>query len=173
MAATINDFIRRWEGSSASEHQTKDLFLVELCDVLGVARPEPASGDPARDHYVFEYPVRAVDEHGKVHTKRIDLFKDGHFLLEAKQGAGEGATKVGTAKRGTNAWHIAMNEAYGQALGYARNLAKPVPALVVCDIGYCFDIYESFNGSGAYRHFPTAQTIWMRRCSRRTAGPPA
>jgi hypothetical protein len=158
MGADLAKFISRWEGSSASEQQTKDLFLVELCDELGVARPEPASGDPSRDRYVFEYPVREKDQQGKVHTKRIDLYKEGHFLLEAKQGAAEGATKAGTAKRGTNAWHIAMNEAYGQALGYARIFAKPVPILVVCDIGYCFDIYESFDGSGAYRHFPTAQT---------------
>ncbi len=158
MGADLAKFIRRWETSSASEQQTKDQFLLELCDELGVARPEPASGDPSRDRYVFEYPVREKDQDGKVHTKRIDLYKEGHFLLEAKQGAAEGATKAGTAKRGTNAWHIAMNEAYGQALGYARTLAKPVPILVVCDIGHCFDIYESFDGSGAYRHFPTAQT---------------
>ncbi len=158
MGADAATFIGRWEGSSASEQQTKDQFLLELCELLGVPRPDPASGDPAKDRYVFEYPVRETDAQGQVHTKRVDLYKEGHFLLEAKQGADKGAKKAGTAKRGTNAWHIAMNDAYGQALGYARTLGKPVPILVVCDIGYCFDIYESFDGSGAYRHFPTAQT---------------
>ena len=170
MGADLAKFIRRWEGSSASERQTKDQFLVELCEALGVERPEPASGDPSRDRYVFEYPVRETDQHGKVHTKRIDLYKEGHFLLEAKQGAAEGAKKAGTARRDTNAWHIAMNEAYGQALGYARNFAKPVPVLVVCDIGYCFDIYESFDGAGAYRPFPTAQTsrLYLRDLEKHT-----
>lgn len=158
MGADLAKFIQRWEGSSASEQQTKDQFLLELCDALGVERPAPPSGDPERDRYVFEYRVRVTDQDGKVHMKRIDFYKEGHFLLEAKQGAAEGAKKAGTAKRGTNAWYIAMNEAYGQALGYASTFAKPPPILVVCDIGFCFDIYESFDGSGAYRHFPTAQT---------------
>lgn len=158
MGVDVAKFIARWESSSASEQQNKDGFLIELCDLLELPHPDPACGDPARDRYVFEYPVRERDAQGQIHTKRIDLYKEGHFLLEAKQGADKGAKKAGTAKRGTNAWHIAMNDAYGQALGYARTLANPVPILVVCDIGYCFDIYESFDGAGAYRHFPTAQT---------------
>lgn len=158
MDADLAKFIRRWEVSSASEQQTKDQFLLELCDALEVGRPEPASGDPSNDRYVFEYPVRAKDAQGQIHVKRIDLYKEAHFLLEAKQGASASAKKAGTAKRGTNAWHIAMNDAYGQALAYARTFAKPVPILVVCDIGFCFDLYESFDGSGAYKHFPTAQT---------------
>ena len=164
MAEDLADFIERWGGSSASEQQTKDQFVIELCVALDLPHPVPASGDPARDGYVFEYPVRVRDQHGKIHTKRIDLYKEGCFILEAKQGAAEGAKKAGTAKRDTNAWYIAMNDAFGQALGYARTFTKPVPILVVCDIGYCFDIYESFDGSGVYRAFPTAQTnrIYLR-----------
>ena len=73
MAADLAKFIARWEGSSASEQQTKDQFLIELCRELELPHPEPASGDPARDRYVFEYPVREKDQHGKIHTKRIDL----------------------------------------------------------------------------------------------------
>ena len=47
-------FIDRWSSSGASERANKDLFFVELCDLLGVARPEPARGDPAHDRYTFE-----------------------------------------------------------------------------------------------------------------------
>ncbi|MGK4002384.1 hypothetical protein WMF31_07165 [Sorangium sp. So ce1036] len=50
-------FVEKWSASGASERANKDLFLAELCDVLGVPRPEPATGDPARDRYVFEKPI--------------------------------------------------------------------------------------------------------------------
>lgn len=50
-----------------------------------------------------------------------------------------------------------MRGAFGQAQGYAHSFDVPVPFLVVCDIGYCFDLYASFDGSYAYRHFPNAQ----------------
>ena len=41
-------FIGRWSASGASERANGDLFLAELCDVLGLPRPEPASGDDER-----------------------------------------------------------------------------------------------------------------------------
>ncbi len=47
-----------------------------------------------------------------------------------------------------------MSAAHGQALGYATNLNAPPPFLLVCDIGYCFDVYASFDGTGVYRAFP-------------------
>ena len=36
-------FVERWSASGASERANKDLVLSELCEVLGLARPEPAS----------------------------------------------------------------------------------------------------------------------------------
>ena len=50
----VHDFIARWTDSGASERANKDTFLLELCDVLGVPRPDPTTGDRARDRYVFE-----------------------------------------------------------------------------------------------------------------------
>ena len=44
-----------------------------------------------------------------------------------------------------------MSEAHGQALGYSAFLDSPPPFLLVCDIGYCFDGYASFDGTGVYR----------------------
>jgi hypothetical protein len=58
----------------------------------------------------------------------------------------------------TPAWNIAMNDAYGQALGYARAFAKPVPFLIVADLGHCFDLYAAFDGSWDYRPFPNPQS---------------
>jgi hypothetical protein len=54
-------------------------------------------------------------------------------------------------------WALAMQAAYGQALGYAQTFDTPPPFLIVCDIGYCFDLYATFDGSRNYRDFPNAQ----------------
>ncbi|MDB5483809.1 MAG: restriction endonuclease subunit [Caulobacteraceae bacterium] len=54
------------------------LFLREMTDALGLDAPEPADTDST---YRFEYPVRG--DHGP--PLRIDLYKKGAFILEAKQ----------------------------------------------------------------------------------------
>ncbi len=43
--AAIESFIRRWSPSGGSERVNHQLFLTELCDVLGVERPEPSVDD--------------------------------------------------------------------------------------------------------------------------------
>ena len=95
------EFIPRWTESSASERANKDAFLLELCDVLGVPRPDPTTGDAAADRYVFERDAVLVAEGQKRSISKIDLYKDGCFLLEAKQGSEKGSPKLGTAKRNT------------------------------------------------------------------------
>jgi len=57
-----------------------------------------------------------------------------------------------------------MKEAYGQALGYARSFDRPEPFIIVCDIGHCFDLYATFDGTSNYRPFPNAQAsrIFLR-----------
>ena len=51
---SFETFIARWSASGDGERANKDSFLNELCDALEVPRPEPKTGDPARDLYVFE-----------------------------------------------------------------------------------------------------------------------
>jgi hypothetical protein len=157
-------FITKWAGSGAAERANKDAFLIDLCDALGVPRPAPTTGDTEKDTYVFERDAKLAHEGGAVTIGKIDLYKSGAFILEAKQGSEAGAKKIGTAKRGTPAWNISMSDAYGQALGYARSFDTPVPFLVVCDIGHCFDLYAAFDGSWDYRPFPNAQAqrIYLR-----------
>ncbi|MDI1444637.1 DNA methyltransferase [Polyangium sp. 6x1] len=157
-------FVEKWSASGASERANKDLFLAELCDVLGVPRPEPATGDPARDRYVFEKPIPMTQEGGKVTTKRADLYKHGCFLLEAKQAAAAGQKKSGKTQRGTDSWDLAMVDARGQALGYASALDEPPPFLIVCDIGYVFELYADFDGTRRWPAFPNAQNrrIYLR-----------
>ena len=39
----IDTFLQRWSTSGAAERANYRLFLSELCDVLGVPRPQPTS----------------------------------------------------------------------------------------------------------------------------------
>lgn len=150
-------FVEKWSASSASERANKDLFLSELCDVLGVPRPDAATGDITRDLYVFEKPVPMRQEGGKTTIKRVDLYKHACFLLEAKQGADPGHRKAGTGRRGTQSWDLAMVDARGQALAYASALDSPPPFIIVCDIGYVFELYADFDGTHRWPAFPNAQ----------------
>lgn len=157
MDRNIEQFVTRWAASSAAERENKDLFLTELCDVIGVPHPNAATGDLDLDTYVFERKVCFPAENGVVPTGRIDLYKEGCFLLEAKQGSSPLSKKIGSARRSTAQWNIIMEEAYGQALGYAKCFDRPPPFLIVCDIGHCFDIYCSFDGSTVYRPYNGTQ----------------
>jgi hypothetical protein len=47
----LSIFIAKWKDSGASERANKDSFLNDLRDALGVARPDPKTGDPDRDRY--------------------------------------------------------------------------------------------------------------------------
>jgi hypothetical protein len=145
---TLESFIARWTASGDAERANKDSFLNELCDVLEVERPQPKTGDPARDLYVFEKDVLRTRDAGPSFGW-VDLYKHGSFLLEAKQRAASGPQR-----RDSPAWNLMMSAAQGQALGYAAHMNEPPPFLIVCDIGYCFDVYASFDGTGVYRAFP-------------------
>src|SRR5437868_11167545 len=121
---SIEEFIARWKESAAAERANYQLFLSELCDVLEVERPKPAQADDAQNAYVFERAVAFDNGDGTTSTGRIDLYKRGCFVLEAKQGSeraqsgeaslfegeaqaaiatrsGGGRTRKGTAVRGT------------------------------------------------------------------------
>ena len=53
-------FIARWQKSGAADRANYQIFLSELCDVLGVPRPDPTTPDDEANAYVFE---RAVTFH--------------------------------------------------------------------------------------------------------------
>jgi hypothetical protein len=133
----IEEFIARWKESAAAERANYQLFLSELCDVLEVERPQPAQADDAQNAYVFERAVTFDNGDDTTSTGRIDLYKRGCFVLEAKQGSeraqsseaslfeGEaqalatargGRTRKGTAVRGTRGWDVAMRRARGRVL---------------------------------------------------------
>ena len=170
---SIAEFVRRWEQSGAAERANYQLFLGELCDLLGVGRPEPSRADAGQNSYVFDHPVIYNDGFDHQSTNWIDLYKRGCFVLEAKQGsdrekpAGEAlglprASRRGTAVRGTRGWDSAMIEAKGQAERYARALPPSdgwPPFLVVVDVGHSIETYADFTKSGkTYVAFPDARS---------------
>jgi hypothetical protein len=61
--------------------------------VLGVARPHPASAISDTNDYVFERAVDDIDAEGGISHRRIDLYKRGCFVLEAKQSRQKGGKK--------------------------------------------------------------------------------
>ena len=172
--AAITDFLRRWEASGAAERANYQLFLSELCDLLGVPRPDPTVPDDRDNGYVFERAVTFRHGLGLTSTGRIDLYRRGCFVLEAKQGSDRAGDdqpllvreddpawttgRRGTAVRGTRGWDVAMLKAKGQAEQYAR--ALPVeegwpPFLVVVDVGHAIELYSEFSRTGkAYLPFP-------------------
>jgi hypothetical protein len=79
-------FIKRWRTSGGAENANAPLFLAELCDLLGVERPHPACPEINQNAYTFERDVFFPNPDGTESRGRIDLYKRGSFVLEAKQG---------------------------------------------------------------------------------------
>lgn len=167
----ITNFIERWASSGAAERANYQIFLTELCDVLEVERPEPTKPDEDDNAYVFEKAVTFHHGDGTSSAGRIDLYKRGCFVLEAKQGSDQhnqpqpelstrtrNTRRRGTAVRGTQGWDEAMMAARGQAEQYARALSasegRP-PFLVIVDVGHSIALYSEFSRTGgAYVPFP-------------------
>ncbi len=167
---TIDEFITRWRDlAGGAERADYQMFLGELCDVLGLPRPNPASAD-IRPWYRFEHPVEG--DHGQ--PKRIDLYKQDAFILEAKQTRLKGKAKAvpgqldlltpeqDAIQTRAPALDALLKNAFVQAREYAWRLDaaddRP-PFILVCDVGRSIDVYADFTGQGrAYRPFPNAKT---------------
>ena len=90
----IDGFITRWRSNEGgAERANFPLFLTELAEVLGLPRPDPAGATHAHNDYVFERAVTFRDQAGRCGHGRIDLYKRGCFVLEAKQSRERGRTK--------------------------------------------------------------------------------
>ncbi|WP_199300631.1 class I SAM-dependent DNA methyltransferase [Coleofasciculus sp. FACHB-542] len=146
-AARIEQFITRWQNSSGNERANYQMFFSELCDALGVKRPDVKGSVPG-DPYCFEKDITIYHPSGKKTPGYIDFYKADHFLIEAKQGSeysGKGK------RRGTNTYLEAMEAAFVQAIAYTRNLSSKPPFLLTCDIGDHFELWMGFSGEyGGY-----------------------
>lgn len=68
-------FVARWSASRAHERAVYQQFFMELCDLLGVERPDPAA-DKQQD-YCFDRALRMIDPDGAEKTGYIDFYKRG------------------------------------------------------------------------------------------------
>jgi hypothetical protein len=173
---TLERFIARWvSNEGGAERANFPLFLTELCSLLDLPQPEPAAATRHRNDYVFERAVTFHDEAGKSGHGRIDLYKRGSFVLEAKQsrelgGAKEVALPEQTVLPGFAApqargrrsaqrgWDVLMRNAREQAEQYARALPPDhgwPPFILVVDVGHAIEVFADFSGQGKnYRQFP-------------------
>ncbi|MCU0770714.1 MAG: hypothetical protein MUE94_02940 [Verrucomicrobia bacterium] len=82
----IDSFLARWSPAGGGERSNYQLFLTELCQVLGVPRPDPAVPEDAANAYVFDRGIPRQETDGSSTPNFIDLYKRGCFVCETKQG---------------------------------------------------------------------------------------
>ena len=163
---SIEHFIARWQHADGGERANYQLFLTELCALLGLDRPDPASVDTEENAYVFERKVSFRHTDGTTSNGYIDLYRRGAFVCEAKQTNKELDSK---------GWDNAMLRAHGQAQQYARALpageGRP-PFLILVDVGRNIELYAEFTRSGAtYVPYPDPRSHRIRLDDLRKPGP--
>jgi hypothetical protein len=104
----------RWAHAPAREIATFQSYVTELLTALDLPLPQAGSG------YEFEYPLKSIDRSsGKASAQRIDLYRRGHFVMEAKH------TDAGRAN------DLVLRAAYQQAKSYAYELSDDVARTLV------------------------------------------
>jgi len=146
-------FVARWQAAGGTERANYQLFIGELCALLGLPAPEPARDDQRDNAYVFERRISFAHGDGSSSAGFIDCYRRGAFVLEAKR------LKAGAYTKG---FDDALLRARAQAESYARALpaaeGRP-PFLVVVDVGHVIELYAEFTRSGAtYTPFPDARS---------------
>jgi len=142
---TVEEFIQRWQGIKASELSTSQSFVMDLCELLGVSKPHAT----LEQDYMFERPVTFAHGDGSTSAGRIDCYRRGHFVLEAKK------LKAGKHTKG---FDDGLLRARSQGEGYARALpaaeGRP-PFVLVVDVGNVIEVYAEFSRTGGtYTPFP-------------------
>ena len=139
----------------------------------GLQPPDPA-GDSKTNDYVFERVVKEPGRDGTVSSRRIDLYKRGAFVLEAKQSRQQkGGDKevqrqsdlfltdmASRGRRGADrGWDVLMRNARSQAEGYVRlPRSTSPPFILVCDVGHCSRSMRLPADGKNYDQFPDRQS---------------
>lgn len=164
----VEEFIARWSGVTISERSHCQTFISQLCALIGVPAPdEERVGDLG---YCFERQVRFQYDDGRSHTGYIDCYKQGCFVLEAKQSAKRGAGGdldptphlAMLAGRGrkrpapcASVLDRILMDAKRQAESYAWALDEWPPFIIVVDVGRSIELWADFNRQGkGYAPFP-------------------
>jgi hypothetical protein len=144
LSPRLFELAERWAAATAAERANAQLYLAELADALEVERPRPSGSG-----FEFDFAIRVTGRDGKETTNWVDLFRAGHFLLEAKQTSGAGSNEA------------AMRRAFGQALSYVAHVPGGAPPFVlVLDVGRSLLVWDRW--SGTYGGFQLARWIDLR-----------
>jgi len=139
--AALRALAERWAGVAVSERAAFQSWALEFCDALGVARPTPPSPT-----YQFELPVAVTTREGDQTTNFIDLYKAGHFALEAK------ATDVPLENERP------LRKAFGQVRNYISHIQGTAPPyLMTVDVPRTLIVWDGWNGD--YGGFPAGRRI--------------
>lgn len=170
ICVTIDDLIEKWWGKpGGQEHANFHPFMADLCEVMGLDRPGAAEKGKL-GAYEYEASVPGGSFRSLKGTGAIDLYKRGHFIMEAKQSylkpeqASLDLTPNSAAPQAPSGarYDKLMRDARLQAENYAKNLPanEPVaPFVIVCDVGRAFEIYVDTAGNGrGYQFFPDKQS---------------
>jgi type II restriction/modification system DNA methylase subunit YeeA len=128
---TPREFIEKWKDNPLKERASYQLHFIDLCALIGVPTPSPAS----HDTYCFE---RGATRTG-AGQGWADVWKQGHFAFEYK------ATRRN------------LGEALKQLMTYALALDNP-PLLVVCDTNI-IEIHTHFTNAPSEVHTIALQDI--------------
>lgn len=144
----IERFIAHWTDAGCTEVSQCHPFIFQLCAAIGV--PAPDEERVADDNYAFERKVRFQHDDGRCTVRKIDCYKRGCFVLEAKRARRPSNSRASSSKTQTDLTDEAMARALHQARAYAHALDEWPPFLVLVDIGRCIELWADFSGLGKH-----------------------
>ncbi|MFC0633222.1 type IIL restriction-modification enzyme MmeI [Brevundimonas balnearis] len=98
----VEAFIQAWTSAPLRERSHCHSFIIQLCRVIGV--PAPDEDQPGDLDYAFERAVQFRHDDGTVSHRRMDCYRRGAFVLEAKQsGAAPQSDQPAAGRFGTGA----------------------------------------------------------------------
>ena len=140
----------RWAVAKPAERANAQSYIIELCDALAVEPPRPAGSG-----YEFEFAIKLTTRDGTEAQGFVDCYKEGHFVLEAKDYE-EGRSN-----------DVLLRKAYGQARTYAAHDPSGVapPYLMVLDVGKTLLVWDRW--AGTFGGFAAARRIDLTRLHER------
>ena len=173
----LETFIDRWTARRGRrERANYQMFLSELCDVIGVKRPDPSGGDTRFNDYVLRARCPSARSDGGTAPKRIDLYRnDSYWRRSNLRFPGEKKAIPGAAffaRRGARKARPAQrrarlgcddaerSQAGGDLCVSARHRSSRTTFIITCDVGHALEIYADFTGTGhAYNQFQIAKAF--------------